>query len=69
MTIKSSVYAAATAPLLLVQPVTGNLDKPGRYLDWGPVQISLGNLVIIGIGLLLFLLALVIPFPKGRKRL
>jgi hypothetical protein len=35
----------------------------GRYVHWGVVQISVTNLVIIGIMLLLFVLALVLPFP------
>lgn len=38
------------------------------YISWGPIQISAANLAMIGIGLALFVLALVLPFPKGRKR-
>ncbi len=43
-----------------------NLNHPGHYLHWGVIQISVANLVVIGIMLLLFVLALVLPFPKGR---
>ncbi len=43
-----------------------NLNHPGQYLNWGVVQISYANLTVIGIMLVLFLLALILPFPKGR---
>jgi hypothetical protein len=49
---------------LLASPV--NLNHPGHYLHWGVVQISLANLVVIGVMLLVFVLALLLPFPKGR---
>lgn len=45
-----------------------DLDHPGHYLDWGVIQISVANLVVIGLMLLVFVLALVLPFPKGRRR-
>jgi hypothetical protein len=45
-----------------------NLNHPGRYLDWGVIQISVANLVVIGLMVLLFVLALFLPFPKGRDR-
>ena len=45
-----------------------NLNHPGRYLDWGVIQISVANLVVIGLMVLLFVLALFLPFPKGRGR-
>lgn len=43
-----------TAPLVSVA---------GRYLHWGVVQISVTNLVIIALMVLVFVLALVVPFP------
>lgn len=49
---------------LLSSPV--NLNHRGHYLHWGVVQISLANLVVIGLMLLLFAAALVLPFPKPR---
>jgi hypothetical protein len=42
-------------------------DGAGRYLEWGVIQISVANLIIIGIMLGLFVLALLLPFP-GRHR-
>lgn len=54
----------------LVPTVTlasGLLSGTGTYLDWGVIQISLANLVVVGLLVLLFVLALVLPFP-GRPR-
>jgi hypothetical protein len=61
-------HMAWTASLARASIASGNLNRPARYLDWGPVQISVGNLVMIAIGLVLFALALLLPFPKGRRR-
>jgi hypothetical protein len=36
---------------------------PGKYIAWGVIQISVANLAIIGVMVLLFILALVVPFP------
>ncbi len=38
------------------------------YLGWGVFTIQFGNFVIIATMLVLFVLALVLPFPAGRKR-
>jgi hypothetical protein len=48
--------------------LAGNLDQPAHYLHWGPVQISVANLIVIGVIVVLFVLAIVLPFPKGRRR-
>jgi hypothetical protein len=39
------------------------------FLQWGVVQISLANVVVIGLMLVLFVLALVIPFPDAKDSL
>jgi hypothetical protein len=39
------------------------MDAPAPYFHWGFIQISLPNLVVIGVMLLLFALALLLPFP------
>jgi len=36
---------------------------PGNYISWGVIQISVTNLAIIGVMVLVFILALVVPFP------
>jgi hypothetical protein len=38
-------------------------EGPGKYIHWGVIQISVANLAIIAVMVLLFILALVIPFP------
>jgi hypothetical protein len=40
--------------------------SPGKYIHWGVIQISVANLAIICVMILLFVLALVIPFPTGH---
>jgi hypothetical protein len=50
--------------LPLASPV--DLNHPGHYLHWGVLQISVANVVVIAVMLVLFVLALVLPFPKGR---
>ena len=39
------------------------MDGPAPYYQWGFIQISLPNLVVIGVMVLIFVLALVLPFP------
>jgi len=38
----------------------------GRYVNWGVVHISVTNVVIIALMLLVFVLALIVPFPGHR---
>ncbi len=38
----------------------------GRYVHWGVFQVSVTNVAIIGLMLVVFVLALVLPFPGGR---
>lgn len=40
----------------------------GTYLGWDGFTIQLGNLVVIVVMLILFVLALVLPFPGGKRR-
>ena len=43
-----------------------NLNTPGHYLHWCVIQISYGNAIVVGLMVLAFVAALVIPFPKHR---
>ncbi|MDH6121363.1 hypothetical protein [Kitasatospora sp. GAS204B] len=45
-----------------------DLNGTGHYVHWGVVQISVANLVVIALMVLVFVLALLLPFPRGRKR-
>ncbi len=44
-----------------------NLNHPGHYLHLGALQISVANVVVIALMIVLFLLALVLPFPGSRR--
>lgn len=41
-------------------------EAPGKYINWGVIQISVANAAIIGVMVLVFILALVVPFPAGE---
>jgi hypothetical protein len=44
------------------------LTGPGHYVHWGVVQISVANLTVVVLMVVVFVLALVLPFPKGRSK-
>ena len=39
------------------------MNEPAPYFHWGFILISLPNLALIGVMVLLFILALIAPFP------
>ncbi|MEA2469389.1 MAG: hypothetical protein QOE38_387 [Thermoleophilaceae bacterium] len=45
-----------------------NLNHPGRYVHWHFFEMSAANLVVIGLLVLVFGLAIALPFPGGRRR-
>jgi hypothetical protein len=45
-----------------------NLNHPGHYLHWGVIQISVANLIVIIAMIVVFVAALLLPFPKGGPR-
>ncbi len=45
-----------------------DLNGPGSYLHWGFLQISWANAIVILLMIAVFVLALLLPFPTGRKR-
>jgi hypothetical protein len=46
---------------------TGLLGRHAHFLHWGVVQISLANLTVILLMLLVFALAILVPFPHARE--
>lgn len=44
------------------------LNGPGYYIHWGFIQLSLANLVVILLMIVVFALALVLPFPGRKER-
>jgi hypothetical protein len=51
-----------------MRPMILIADGAGRYVSSGVIQISVTNLVIIGLMILVFVLALVLPFPGRHHR-
>ncbi len=45
-----------------------SLNHPGRYVHWGVVQISVANLVVIVLMVVIFVAAMLLPFPGTRRR-
>jgi hypothetical protein len=45
-----------------------DLNHTGHYLHWGVIQLSVANLVVIGAMIVIFVAALLLPFPKGRNK-
>ena len=45
-----------------------NLNGSGHYIHWGFIQMSVANLVVILLMILVFILAIVIPFPRHKER-
>jgi hypothetical protein len=43
-----------------------NVNGSANYLEWGWLSISVPNLIVILVMILLFALAIVLPFPKDR---
>ncbi len=58
---------AATAVLGALFGSLVDLNHPGHYVDWGFIQISVANLVLIGLMIVVFFAAILIPFGhRGR---
>jgi len=61
----ASPWIANGPPRLLGALV--NLNHPSRNVQWHWFQMSVANLVVIGAIVVVFALAIVLPFP-GRRR-
>lgn len=60
MTIRSSDDGVAlSAPI--------DLNGTGHYVHWGVVQVSVANLVVVGLMVLVFVAAVLLPFPHERE--
>jgi hypothetical protein len=46
----------------------GRLDGTPIFFHWGVVQISAANLIVIALMIIVFVVALLLPFPKDRSR-
>ena len=55
----------------LVQPLFGavvNLNHPAHYVHWHFFQMSVANVGVIVAMLIVFVLAIALPFPKLTRR-
>jgi hypothetical protein len=43
-----------------------NLNGSGHYISWGFIQISVANLVVIILMVIVFVLAIILPFPRRK---
>jgi len=43
------------------------MNLPARYLHWGWIQISITNLIVITLMLIIFALAVMLPFPQEKN--
>jgi hypothetical protein len=55
----------AQAALQVPASGSGRMVEATHYFHWGVVQISLANLLVIAAMVVIFILALVLPFPHG----
>lgn len=44
------------------------LNGTSYYIHWGFIQLSLANLIVIGLMLAVFVLALLLPFPGHKNQ-
>jgi hypothetical protein len=45
-----------------------NLNSPAHVVHWHFIQLSVPNLVVIGVMLLVFVIAILLPFPGAARR-
>ena len=43
-----------------------NLNGSGHYIDWSFIQISRANFIVIILMIVVFVLAILLPFPKRK---
>src|ERR1700728_1458139 len=60
---KDMSVTAATA-----RPLASNLNQPGSYLHWSIFTVSVAHLVLIAVMVVIFGVALLLPFPAGKIR-
>jgi hypothetical protein len=45
-----------------------NLNGNGHYIHWGFIQMSVANFVVIILMIAVFVLAILLPFPRRKGR-
>ncbi len=49
-------------------PLAINMNQPGSFLHWSIFYVSVANLVLIAVMVAIFGAALLLPFPRGHRR-
>ena len=44
-----------------------NLNGSGHYIHWGFIQLSVANFVVILLMVIVFVLAILLPFPRRNR--
>ena len=52
---------------MFLKLIMGDGSGAGTFVDWGVIHVSVANIAVIGAMLLLFVLALVVPFPGHHR--
>jgi type IV secretory pathway component VirB8 len=55
------------APFAMVLAALFDLSRPAHYLHWHFFQMSVANVAVILMMIAVFVLAIVLPFPKRRR--
>jgi hypothetical protein len=45
-----------------------NLNHPARVVEWHFIRLSIANVVVIGLMLAVFVLAIALPYPGAARR-
>lgn len=45
-----------------------NLNHPAHTVDWSFIHLSVANVVVIGVMLIVFVVAILLPFPGSAAR-
>ena len=45
-----------------------NLNHPAHTVDWNFIHLSVANVIVIGLMLVVFALAIILPFPGAARR-
>lgn len=45
-----------------------NLNGTGHYIHWAFIQMSVANFVVIVAMIVVFVLAILLPFPRRKKQ-
>jgi hypothetical protein len=54
--------------LVNVMGAVFNLNHPAHTADWGFIHLSVANVVVIGLMLVVFFAAILLPFPGAAER-